>query len=267
LRLLLTDDADEAARIAGALDGRNRERQAIERGIADAVLRQVRAKFNASADYVIVEGEAEWHIGVVGIVASRVQREFYRPALIMGGDGAHWRGSGRSVEGFDLAAALRECADLLARHGGHAMAAGVTVRPENLGALRTRLNEYARQAMSAEQLQPRLRLDAEVSLAELTLERITELESLKPTGQGNPPVQVMVRGVGLNGPIKWMGREQQHARFSVKAGPTQAGVLWWNCADKARPAALFDLACAPQINEFNGRRSVELKVLDWRPVA
>jgi single-stranded-DNA-specific exonuclease len=87
----------------------------------------LRPRFDAAKDFVIVEGRAEWHIGVVGIVASRVLQEFYRPTIILGGDGACWRGSGRSIEGFDLAAALRGCADLLLRHGGHAMAAGLSI--------------------------------------------------------------------------------------------------------------------------------------------
>src|SRR6185503_18360174 len=121
LHLLLARDLAEALPIAQALDARNRERQKIERSMVEEVTGAVRAKFNAEADFVIVEGQLLWHIGVVGIVASRVLQEFYRPTIIVGGDGEHWRGSGRSIAGFDLAAALRECADLLVRHGGHAM--------------------------------------------------------------------------------------------------------------------------------------------------
>src|SRR5204862_965658 len=134
------------------------------------VLGALRAKFNPQTDIVIVEGQLLWHVGVVGIVASRVLQEFYRPTIIMGGEGEEWRGSGRSIDGFDLASALRECDDLLLRHGGHAMAAGLTIHPDNLEALRTRLNDLARRALKAEDMQPPLRLDAEVGLDELTLE-------------------------------------------------------------------------------------------------
>ncbi|HEU0040433.1 MAG TPA: DHH family phosphoesterase, partial [Verrucomicrobiae bacterium] len=105
LRLLRARDLAEALPIAQALDARNRERQKIERSIVEEVTGAVRAKFNAEADFVIVEGQLLWHIGVVGIVASRVLQEFYRPTIIVGGDGDHWRGSGRSIAGFDLAAA------------------------------------------------------------------------------------------------------------------------------------------------------------------
>src|SRR5216117_3058884 len=164
LNLLLARDPLAAEPLARELDARNRERQQIERNIAEEVIGAVRARFNADTDYVIVEGQLLWHIGVVGIVASRVLREFHRPTVILCGDGEEWRGSGRSIEGFDLAAALAECDDLLLRHGGHAMAAGLSIHPKNLDALRSRLNELARRTLSREQLQPLLLLDAEVIL-------------------------------------------------------------------------------------------------------
>src|SRR5207244_9930439 len=126
-------------------------------------------RFSPQRDIVLVEGQLLWHVGVVGIVASRVLQEFYRPTIIMGGEGEEWRGSGRSIDGFDLASALRECDDLLLRHGGHAMAAGLSIHPKNLDALRSRLNELARRTLSREQLQPLLLLDAEVRLPEMTL--------------------------------------------------------------------------------------------------
>ena len=114
--------------LAQNLDARNRERQKIERVIVEEVIGVVRSKFDAQKDFVIVEGQLLWHIGVVGIVASRVLQEFYRPTIIIGGENGEMRGSGRSIAGFDLAAALRECDDLLLRHGGHAMAAGLEHR-------------------------------------------------------------------------------------------------------------------------------------------
>jgi len=213
----------------------------------------------------VVEGRLLWHIGVVGIVASRVLREFYRPTIILGGEGDEWRGSGRSIEGFDLAAALRDCDDLLLRHGGHAMAAGLSVRPKNLDALRERLNDLARRTLTREQLQPLLRLDAEVNLTDLMLERLKELGRLEPIGQGNPPVQFVVRGVTLQRPPQRMGCERQHAKLWITDGREVREVVCWNCEENALPDGEFDVAIVPQINEFNGSRSVQLKLLDWRP--
>ena len=203
-------------------------------------------------------------MGVVGIVASRVVHEFYRPTLILGGDGYAWRGSGRSIEGFDLAAALRACDDLLLRHGGHAMAAGLTIQPEKLPALRQRLNQLARQALGADPPRPPLRLDATVPLGELTLDRLDELQRLEPRGCGNPPIQLLVPRVTLRRPPQRMGREHQHLKLWVTDGAVTCETVWWSGAEKPCPAGAFDLACAPQVNAFNGRRTVQLRLLDWR---
>jgi len=267
LRLLLARDESEALPLAHRLDAQNRERQKIERGMVDEVSGAVRAKFKPDSDFVIVEGQLLWHIGVVGIVASRVLQEFYRPTIIVGGDGDQWRGSGRSIPGFDLAAALRECDDLLVRHGGHAMAAGLTVRPENLEALRERLNELARRTLKPEALQPELRLDAEVGLEEIFLASLVELGQLKPTGQGNPGVQFFSRNLSHQRPLQRIGSERQHVKLWITDGATTHEAVWWGAGSESLPVGRFDLAFAPQINEFNGRRLVQLKVLDWRQAA
>ena len=266
LRLLLARDAAEAEPIAQALDSRNRERQKIERSISEEAIGAVRARFNPETDHVIVEGQLMWHIGVVGIVASRVMQEFYRPTLIIGGDGDEWRGSGRSIEGFDLAAALRECDDLLVRHGGHAMAAGVTVKADQIDALRARLNELVRRSLKPEQFQPSLRLDAEVTSAELTVERLRELEQLEQTGMGNPAVRLVMRNASHARPLQRMGAEKKHAKLWVTDGKRTVEAVLWNVGDGSLPVGRFDLAFVPQLNEFNGSTTVQLKVLDWRAI-
>jgi single-stranded-DNA-specific exonuclease len=267
LDLLLAPDAAHAAPLAQALDAHNRERQNIERNLADTIIGRVRSRFDPARDYVIVEGELLWHIGVVGIVASRVLREFHRPTLILGGDGHEWRGSGRSIEGFDLAAALRECDDLLVRHGGHAMAAGVTVRPDRVDDLRARLNQLAQRTLKADQLRPLLRLDAELRPGELTLDVLDEVNALAPFGQGNPGVQVVLRGLRLMAPPQRMGAVQQHVKLRASDGRLTYEIVWWRAGDAALPDGAFDLACAPEINEFNNRRTLQLKLLDWKRAA
>ena len=225
----------------------------------------VRSKFDAQKDFVIVEGQLLWHIGVVGIVASRVLQQFYRPTFIIGGDGEAWRGSGRSIAGFDLAAALRECDDLLIRHGGHVMAAGVTIHPDKIDAFRARLNEIARRSLKPEDLQPPLRLDAEVQLKEISLATLIELDRLKPMGQGNPSVQFFARGVTHSRPLQRMGAEKQHVKMWVTDGAVTHECVWWGAGGGSLPVGKFDLAFAPQVNEFNGRTTVQLKMLDWQP--
>jgi single-stranded-DNA-specific exonuclease len=285
LRLLLAESAEEAMPLAQNLDARNRERQGIEKKIVEEVSGIVRSKFDPQRDFVIVEGALLWHIGVVGIVASRVLQEFYRPTLIIGGENGEMRGSGRSIAGFDLAAALRECDDLLVRHGGHAMAAGLSVLPEKVDALRVRLNEIARRSLRPEDLQPPLRLDAEVTLGQISLNSLDELEQLKPTGQGNLAVQFFARNLTHAKPLQRMGANKQHVKLWVKQLPGEEGGLpmsqnqsairnpqsatfeavWWNAGNGSLPVGRFDLAFAPAVNEFNGRTTVQLKVLDWRP--
>ena len=264
LHLLLAETLDEALPLAQNLDARNRERQKIERGISDAAGGIVRSKFDAEKDFVIVEGELLWHIGVVGIVASRVLAEFYRPTIILGGDSETWRGSGRSITGFDLAAALRECDDLLIKHGGHAMAAGLTIAPDKVDLFRARLNEIARRTLKPEDLQPPLRLDAEVALNEITLDSLAELEQLKPMGQGNPTLQFCARNLTQKKPLLRMGATKQHVKLWVSDGAVTHEAVWWNAG--ALPDGKFDLAFAPSVNEFNGRTTVQLKMLDWRAV-
>lgn len=268
LDLLLATDLNTAVPLARALDTTNRERQTIERQMADAAVGLVRSKFNPERDFVIVEGALHWHIGVVGIVAARVLKEFYRPTIILGGDNEYWRGSGRSVPGFDLAAALRECGDLLEKHGGHAMAAGVTIQPNRLAALRERLNEAARLALPPEMLRPELRLDASLPLAEFTVERVTELTRLQPFGQGNPALQFLIPRVKLATPAQKLGHQQQHWRFRLTDGQTCLDALWWGAAEagEAPPTGVFDVAAIPQLEVFHGRPLIRLKFIDWRAV-
>jgi single-stranded-DNA-specific exonuclease len=265
LRLLLAGGAAEADPLARSLDARNRQRQQIERDMAAEVIAAVHARFNRDRDFVIVEGRDSWHIGVVGIVASRVVKRFYRPAIIFGGDGALWRGSGRSIEGFDLAAALQSCDALLTRHGGHSMAAGVTAQPAQVDLFRARLNELARLSLKPEQLEPSLKLDAEVAGSDLTLDLVEQLAALAPAGPGNPPVQWIIRGLTHRQLPQRMGRENQHVKLRLTGGQSALEAVWWNAGESPMPGDRFDLAFTPTLNEYQGRRSVQLRVLDWRP--
>jgi single-stranded-DNA-specific exonuclease len=264
LDLLRAVGLAEALPLAQRLDESNRERQQIERGISQEAIGAVRAKFQPEQDFVIVEGQSGWHIGVIGIVASRVLHQFYRPTIIVGGEGGEWRGSGRSIPGFDLAAALRECGDLLVRHGGHAMAAGLSIEPGKVEVFRSRLNDVARRQLTAEALQPQLRLDAEVGLEEVTLDCLVHLGRLHPTGQGNPSVHFMARNLSHQRPLQRLGAEKQHVKMWVSDGDTSHEAIWWGAGNESLPVGRFDLAFMPQVNEYNETRQVQLKVLDWR---
>jgi len=264
LNLLLARDMATAMPLAQQLDAQNRERQKIERGIAEEAIASVRARFNPDNDFVIVEGQMLWHIGVVGIVASRVLQQFYRPTIIVGGEGTQLRGSGRSIAGFDLAAALRECGDLLVRHGGHAMAAGISILSSNLEPFRIRLNDVARRMLKVEELQPPLQLDAEVGFEEITLESLATLDRLKPVGQGNPPIQFVARNLTHQRPLQRLGNNKQHVKMWLTDGAITHESVWWGAGQNSLPVGQFDLAFTPKSEIYNGRRVIQLKTLDWQ---
>jgi single-stranded-DNA-specific exonuclease len=266
LELILTNEPSRAQSLGRLLDEQNRERQTVEKEIVDEVIAAVQARFNPETDFAIVEGHARWHIGVVGIVASRVLREFHRPAVILGSDGSdQWRGSGRSIKGFDLAAGLRNCGDLLLKCGGHAMAAGLTMTSTKLADFRARLNELVASSVQRDALQPEVEIDAEVNLSDLNFNSLKALRRLDPLGQGNPPVHFVARRLQIRGEPKCVGTAQQHRRFNVTDGATTHQALWWNCDANLKFPPVFDLAFAPELNEFNGTFGIQLKVLDLKP--
>ncbi len=265
LNLLLAKDIFTAEKNAKLLDGFNLDRQKVERDISTKAIEDIKNKFDPDKDFVIVEGNMEWHLGVIGIVASRVMRKFYRPAFILTKDGNGWKGSARSIEGFDLAEAMRECDDLLNDHGGHAMAAGVSVKPGQVDAFRERINKVAKKTINAEMFQAPLKLDAETNLSEMTLVRIQEMQQIEPTGQGNPEIQLLIPNLTMSGSIFRMGKDKQHVKFWANDDRESCEVIAWNLKPEDEPKGNFDLAVAPQVNSFNGHLSVQLKLIDWRP--
>ena len=265
LNLLLSKDTYSAEINAKKLDDFNLKRQKIERDISNKAIENIQNTFNPEKDLVIVEGDKEWHLGVIGIVASRVMRKFYRPTFILAKDGDGWKGSARSIEGFDLAEAMRDCDDLLNDHGGHAMAAGVSVKPGQLDAFRERINEIAKKTISSEMFQAPLKLDAETNLSEMTLVRLKEMQQIEPTGQGNPEIQLLIPKLTISGSIHRMGKEKQHVKFWANDERDSCEVIAWNLKPEDEPKGVFDLAVVPQVNNFNGHLSVQLKLIDWRP--
>jgi single-stranded-DNA-specific exonuclease len=254
LELLLTEDAARAAELAKLLNERNTERQQIEERIVAEASAQAREH---AGDRVLVLAGENWHVGVIGIVASRVAQEFYRPTVVIGADG---KGSCRSITGFSIVAALRECAAALDRFGGHEMAAGVSVKPGCVEELRRGLNEYAGAKLDPEDLRPRVRIDAELTLAEVTADFLEQLDRFEPCGQDNPTPVFAVRRVSVRGTPRVVGRN--HLKFQVTDGATTLPAIWWGMGDRQLPPGPFALAFQPEWNEFNGVTTVQLKVRD-----
>lgn len=265
LELLTTQDKALASRLALQVDQVNQERKGLQNRIAEEVVERVRRNFNPEKDFVIVEASFEWHIGVIGIAAAQVVKQFQRPVIILGANGQNWRGSCRSVEGFDMAGALRQCEDLLLSHGGHSMAAGVEVALNQLENFRARINQVARESLEHKSFMQTLTLDAEIQLKDIRPENLKELNRLAPFGMGNEPLAFAVRGVRLVRPPRKFGQMHRHLKLFVTDNGEDIfeGVIW-NFEGEIPAHCLLDIAFEPTLDCFNGQDIARLRILDWK---
>ncbi len=264
LELLLTEDPQRATEIAAELDLLNAERRAVEQRILWEAERQV-AELGLRSAYVL--HSPDWHPGVVGIVASRVVERYHRPAILVATDGEHGTGSGRSIPGFDLLAALDATAAALDRYGGHRAAAGLTIAAARIDAFRAAFEAHAEAVLTAEMLEPRERIDAIASGADLGLTVAEELRRLEPCGMGNPSPRLLVPGVRFTD-VRPMG-EGRHARFAVCSGGVRARAVAFGCEDRlaADPDLPRDATFRLERNAWNGAVEPRLVLRHEQPCA
>jgi single-stranded-DNA-specific exonuclease len=265
LDLLLCEDPCEAAEIARDLDIQNRERQTLEQQIqAEAAAQALQWMTASEPPQSLVIASRGWHPGVVGIVAARLMRQFYRPVFVIAVDGdGQGKGSGRSVPGVSLVAALDACRPLLTSGGGHDMAAGVSLREENLESFRAAFAAQVREQTGGAALEPMLHLDAEVRLDELTMEFLDDYDQLQPFGSGNPQPLFMVRGVYPSAEPRLL--RERHWRLELMQNGTTRTAMWFNAGDQKLPPAPWDLAFHVDRNTFRGNTSIQLLVQALRP--
>jgi single-stranded-DNA-specific exonuclease len=262
LDLLLTDDPDEANELAARLDSLNRDRQAVEDRILRDAVRQVESWPEAvrRRRAYVVWGE-DWHLGVIGIVASRLVDRFHRPVVLVAGAEEEWKGSGRSLPAFDLHAALGACAAHLERFGGHRAAAGLSIRPENLDAFADAFAAHAADVLTDDDLRPVVHVDAVVRGDELTLDLCEELERLAPFGLGNPGVTLLAPAAELS-ELGAVG-EGKHLRLAVTANGVRSGAIAFGqgaLLDRFRIPGRRDVAFRLCANRWNGSVSPQLVV-------
>lgn len=260
VELFLTEDEARAAEIAAELSRANGERRATERKVdaaAEAVRRGLPDELR-DAPGLVLAGEG-WHPGVVGIVASRLVERHHRPVVVVSLDGeGGGRGSGRSIPGFDLLAALEACSDHLESFGGHRAAAGLELRAENLDAFRAAFAAHAASVLGPEDLRRTERVDAMVGGAALGLELAEELQKLAPFGMGNPGVRLLVPSARVRDG-RTMG-EGKHVRFSLHSGAHRAlGVAFGRASLGVGEDDPVDAAVRLEVNRWNG--SVEPRVV------
>ena len=266
LQLLITDAPDEALEVCSRLEAHNRARRALQEDIERQALDQLD---KTGAERVLVVSQEGWSPGVIGIVAGRLASRFYRPALVVSTEGDFARGSARSIPGFHVLQALRECADCLLEFGGHAQAAGFTLPTGRLKELRRRLNEEAR-GLPPELWQPAVVVEAELPLAYLTRDVVAELERLEPLGEQNPEPVLATHGVEVGGDIRRLGSGGKHLSFYARQGGGALRVIGFGLGERAGELAALggplSIAYTPTLSTFRSSPpEVELKLCDFRP--
>lgn len=264
LRLLLTKNAIEAEELARELDAQNRERQEVEKKIVREA--EEKLEFDPARDAAIVLGARGWHPGVLGIVASRLSKKYHRPTVVVGFDetGAG-KGSGRSIEGCSLVAALDECSELLDKFGGHEMAAGLAMREENLERFRERFLAAARTQLSDEALCPRLRLDAEIALRDISFDLLHWHEMLQPFGMENPQPLFVSCAVEPATTPRVYG--ERHLGLKLKQRNWSQRAVFFDAAAEPLPPPPWDVAYRIRSDVYEGETRIQLQVQALRSAA
>jgi len=262
VELLVSEDSRFCYDVARQLDLCNRERQDIERQITEKAEKLVEAEF-AAAEGIVLFDEA-WHPGVVGIVAGRVTRKYNRPCIILGQEGEFAKGSGRSIDGISLVDVLGTCREHLAAWGGHPMAVGVSLAKDRVPAFRKDFAAAVRHHAGGDIAEQRLEISTWIEAGQIREALMSDLDSLHPFGQGNPEPLFGVRGVVLRQPPEVF--KEQHFRFWCDDGDGRrlAGVAWKMARRLPPVGSPIDLAVELHWNHFNGRKTLQLELVDWR---
>ena len=262
--LLITRDKKEAEKIAASLEKTNQERQRITEKIVNESKNQIG---EVNKQKILFAVGKDWPVGVVGLVAGRLSDEFARPVIIMGEKKNEIVGSGRSIPGFDITAALIESHDLLERFGGHAAACGFTIRRDRLEAFEKKMGELAASQIKDEDMIKRLFIDGEIGLSGINWELVNKLEDFEPFGEGNQPVRLVSHGLEVID-LQKVGLDGKHLRLSVKQNEKIEkiiafgfGLTWGN---KLKIGDKIDAVFEVSVNEWNGHKEIQLKLVDLK---
>jgi len=261
--LFTLSDAARTHEIAERLERLNRERQRVEEEILRTIVAQLAQRTDLAEQYTLVLAGEGWHRGVIGIVAQRVVERYHRPALVIGIEQGVGVGSGRSIKGFHLLDALTSVGDLFLRYGGHAQAGGFAVAREHIAHLARRFEEYARTVLTASDLEPVLRVDAQVELAAVDWPLYEELIQLEPFGMGNPTPVFSASGIRLLAAPRIL--QEKHLKLRVGRGARTLDAVGWGWA--ARTPSLtagqqVNLAFALEQNNYQDMASLQLVIKD-----
>ncbi|MEL6268818.1 MAG: single-stranded-DNA-specific exonuclease RecJ [Chloroflexota bacterium] len=263
--LLYTNDTARAQSLAARLQELNEKRQDLTREAQEIVRVDLEERDEEDAPLIFASHEGFQH-GIVGLVAGRLTEEYYRPAVVMRVGDEESNASCRSIPQFDITQALDQCADLLVRHGGHAQAAGFTVLNDNIDALRDRLTGIATDSLHGQELRPTIEIDADLDIHQLNEDIVEEMKILQPTGNDNPAPLFMTSNAFIT---EWkpVGRDERHLKLKLsRAGQPPLDAIGFNLGEWAgRLPERVDVAYELEINEWNGRRNLQLNLKDIRP--
>ncbi len=270
VELFETESEAEARRLAGELDARNRERQVMQRTITERAMAEYETSGERGA-VAVIAGDG-WHRGVIGLAASKLAEKLARPCLVISLDGDIGHGSARSIEGYHLLDGLTSCAELFESFGGHAQAAGFTIRRENIPELRRRLDRHASEHLTGIAGAATLNLDAELPATALALALAEELDRLEPFGAQWPRPLFLTRNLRVVKEARVL--KERHLKFEVAAGTGGARpveCLWWGGAEDAAAATpragdRIELAYAIETNTWRDEKRLQLIVQDMRIV-
>ncbi|MEJ2483131.1 MAG: DHHA1 domain-containing protein [Gemmatimonadota bacterium] len=254
---------------AGFLDRRNSERRQTDQRVYTEVESMVAERFDPAEDRAVVVWGDDWHPGVIGIVASRIVDATRRPAIVVSFDGDIGRGSGRSIGGFELHAALEELSDHLERYGGHRMAAGLSIRRERIESFARRFLEIARRDIGPEPVVETLEIDCDLGITEIDGELMRWLNRAGPFGEGNGAPVFISRGVRLR-QNRAVGPQRSHLQFMIEQeGERLAGIGFGagGRRSEAEESDSVDIAYRLEKNRWNGRTRVQAQLIDFRPSA
>lgn len=277
VKLFITEDLTEAKKLTALLNEINQERQAQVEKITEEALELIKLR-NMDNDRVIVLEAEDWNIGVIGIVASRIVEQFYRPTIILSVDPEtnQAKGSARSIEGFDIYQALTTTKDILPHFGGHPAAAGLSIEKSDILTLRTRLNKLAQAWLTDDDFVPIEKVEAVCTLNEINLDLVKELEGMAPFGIGNPNPRLLITDSEISDVIA-LGKEKQHLKLMLKNDKSLVEALLFKNGDLQKDIsrhANIKLVGELSRNEWQGKvkpqiiikdlHISELQVFDWR---
>ena len=274
VELLLSIQPPKAQSLVSLMLEWNSKRKSLEQEISRQAEELVKEQYLSEDEnpFLVLAGQG-WHEGVLGIVASRMTERFHRPTIILSipnSDDSEkvCSGSARSVEGFDVAAALESCSERLTRHGGHKMAAGLSVKEQDIDDFRQIINEYAKQNWTNRCLEEPEYVDAEIPLSALTMDTLQAMEAMAPFGKENPRPRFMATNVGLYCAPRLLNSSGGVQFVFYQHGVTVNGVAFqhpsWASEFGNTGSQAFDIVFEPSINRWGGRTSIQIKLLDWQ---